>query len=434
MRVLVVADDLTGACDTGVQFARSGRPCSVAFLPRLAEDERRRSHLDAFDRDIVIVDTESRHVPPHEAASRVRSVVSHAGSDTIVLKKIDSTFRGNVASEVGSALGVLRGRIGVVVPAYPAGGRTTVGGRCLVHGIPLDATEFAHDPLSPVTTASVADLVGCSAPVRRDPTGRTPVRDPGRRSIQASGSEAVRKAVHDASPGDIIIVDATTQDEIDAVLSVVADDLHRVVFIGSAGLASAIGHGLLGHRGHDEPEELRPVARRPVLGVVGSLSGRTRAQVDWLVSRGGATRFVCGLSDATDVTAAATEALRSGCSVVLVSPDDRLQEAAAVARRLARSAGAVLARFGALWQPVAARRPLADPAPPGLVLTGGETALAVLRDLGVDRVDVVRELAPGVPVLGLYGRRYSGPAVSKAGGFGGDDILIHAFRHLEEGR
>ncbi len=54
-------------------------------------------------------------------------------------------------------------RMAVVAPAYPAAGRHTRDGRCYVHGVPLDQTEFASDPKTPVSRAEISELSPCRA-------------------------------------------------------------------------------------------------------------------------------------------------------------------------------------------------------------------------------------------------------------------------------
>ena len=68
----------------------------------------------------------------------------------------------------------------------------------------------------------------------------------------------------------------------------------------------------------------------------------------------------------------------------------------------------------------------------GLVLTGGDTAIAVCRALGGNGMVVCREVAPGIPMCALVGGDYDGaPVVTKAGGFGTEEALLVALRALK---
>ena len=424
----VIADDFTGAADTGVQLARPGSPCVVCFVERIAPGAR-------------IIDTESRHLLQVEAADRARAAISWCvgqgnGASPIILKKIDSTFRGNVAAEVEALLDALPGRIGVVAAAFPAAGRTTVGGKCLVHGVPLDRTEFARDPHAPVTTDDVATLVAGA------PQGK-------RRRVSHSGPGTLGTLLEPAVPGSIVVVDSSTDADLDLVARAVIRDPARWLLAGTAGLAAALARALPAPAGLSDGCTARarpgaePARRLPALAVVGSLSARSRAQLDRVRAAGVAEVVVVHHDElgpgeppgrgAADWTARTVRAhLDAGRSVVLASSDARSAGCVAMAGALADVVGRVLALGRP--SPGGGGARAEGSAVAGLFLTGGETAVAVARALGVERVEVYREIAPGVPAVRLVGPGIDLPAVTKAGGFGGDSVMIDAIACLEEGR
>jgi uncharacterized protein YgbK (DUF1537 family) len=93
----------------------------------------------------------------------------NAGVDRLFLK-IDSTMRGSVPGQVAGAIAAWRIRYpdarAVVCPAYPAMGRTVESNRLLVQGEPIERTAFARDPVNPVKTSDMAELLPSSAHVR----------------------------------------------------------------------------------------------------------------------------------------------------------------------------------------------------------------------------------------------------------------------------
>jgi uncharacterized protein YgbK (DUF1537 family) len=134
--VLVLADDATGALEMGALLA----PSTVwlgAAAPR------------------GVVDTESRHLPPHEASTRLREMLVGVAPAARIFKKIDSTLRGPIAAELMAIHQAFPDRRLVVCPAYPRLGRTVRDGKLLVHGVPVDQTDFAKDPRWPVTNAAI---------------------------------------------------------------------------------------------------------------------------------------------------------------------------------------------------------------------------------------------------------------------------------------
>src|SRR5919202_6182911 len=140
MLIAVIADDLTGAADTGVQLVGAGYRTAVFFRPSRVVD----------DLDAVAFDTDSRAMPAGFAAKRVLEAARVAREARVVYKKLDSTLRGNVAAELAAALGGARRERLVVAPAFPAAGRTTVGGIQRLRGVPVAETELANDPHTPV--------------------------------------------------------------------------------------------------------------------------------------------------------------------------------------------------------------------------------------------------------------------------------------------
>ena len=418
--VLIIADDFTGACDTAAQFASPGRPVRVAIEDPdapVSGDEARALRSDRRDASVHVIDTETRHLSPAQAVSTVRRMSSAAatkpfGPPVLVYKKIDSTLRGNIAAEIGALARVFPERVLVVAPAFPATGRTTRGGICLVDGVPVDETEFARDTRSPVGSARIADTLRFTRARHCDSTELAGLL-PG---VEAEAA---------------LVVDAETDRDLDRVASLVAEEPARYIAVGSAGLAAAIAR-LSGRTGPAlQQSPTAPVVDRrltgagtvapPVLGLVGSQSERSKRQADVLSGRGGVTAVM--LADAErviDVLAGGGQAL-----VMTASARDGRQtrdggdEAAA---RIADALGAV------------ARSAVEEVPDLRLFLTGGDTALAAVRALGACVVDVHRQIICGVPAITIpaliAGRRRTVTAVTKAGGFGGDETMARAFRCL----
>ena len=90
--MLVIADDFTGALDTGIQFSCFGISVYVLFELKQA---------DLPDAAVLIFDAETRHKSPEEAYAVIRETVSWAGKNQVssIYKKTDSALRGNVGME-----------------------------------------------------------------------------------------------------------------------------------------------------------------------------------------------------------------------------------------------------------------------------------------------------------------------------------------------
>jgi D-threonate/D-erythronate kinase len=151
MRLAIIADDLTGAMDAAAPFAE--RALAVELVLSGAQ-------MVPGASDVIALDTNSRHLPPAEAAAAVARAVAALPPATPLFKKIDSTLRGAVVEEIrAAALG--RNAI-VIAPAVPSQGRTVSGGRLLVHSVKLSEAESSGDarrkPFAGSLTAALAPL------------------------------------------------------------------------------------------------------------------------------------------------------------------------------------------------------------------------------------------------------------------------------------
>src|SRR5207253_1405487 len=149
MRILALADDMTGALEAGAKFRASGIETMVLTKP-----------APSGLAPTVVVDTETRRLAPAAAAARVKQFVADAPGASLIYKKTDSTLRGNIAAELRALADLYPDwRIGYA-PAYPALGRTVRGGILYVDSIPVDRTAFGQDALNPICSSSVAEMLG----------------------------------------------------------------------------------------------------------------------------------------------------------------------------------------------------------------------------------------------------------------------------------
>jgi uncharacterized protein YgbK (DUF1537 family) len=350
----IVADDLTGACDTGALFAARG-PIPVTVWPRRAVEAA-----------VRVVDTESRTLTAEDAADRVTIVAARARSG-FWFKKIDSTLRGPIGAEVDALMRALGATTAVVCPAFPAQRRVVLDRVLLVGGVPVAETPMARDPHFPGGSSSVVDLL---RPQTDHALAWIPI-DQLRAGPIALAARLRRLA------GTVIVADAESDADLDALVEAALAVTPAPLLVGAAGLARALAArlGLLPERA-----ELPAGSRWLVVG--GSLHPATRRQL--------------------------REARAAGLTV-LATPERAAGDGAEAIARLIDQALAALQREP--WDLV--------------VVTGGETAVALWTALGAERVDLV-----GAPVPGLaFGQlRVPGrdpiPLVTKAGGFGPPDLLV----------
>ena len=460
--VAVVADDLTGAMDGGVQLlprtavevlvsaagavpsavmAGSGQTHARGNPP--PDPSARIGH--AQDASVLpVINTQSRGVPPHEASARVRAACRElsAAGRTLWFKKIDSTMRGNVGAELAAVHEALAPCVIVCTPALPEQGRTVQDGVLLVAGEPAMATPYRDEiPTAPGAAASsaVIDIVRRQWPGCR--TAHLPAR-PCRRQVDAVVG----------GPVDLVVADAAGDRDLTALAAAaggLARGGRRLVWAGSAGLLRALA--LAGaprldaaprSDGDDSVGDSEPAHRAPLVLVCGSRRRLARKQVDFaaaaadplMVHRsapsgaaacahrwhatGDAAGGPPGSLSAADAVAVSAKALAGGRDLFLCAPPPA-EPAARPSASVAETVAADLADLAARALAAAAVRPRA------LLLVGGDTAYACLRRLHIRRLVLCGEAEPYVP----WGRVLGGPwggllVVTKAGGFG-DRHTLH---------
>ncbi|MBQ9565220.1 MAG: four-carbon acid sugar kinase family protein, partial [Synergistaceae bacterium] len=158
---LLVADDFTGANDTGVQMRRRGLDTFVVLAGRRIPNPREGA--------AVVIDTESRGLSQEEAAHRVAEAVKglDLSAYSCVVKKVDSTLRGNVAAEIRALDAAFGSELVIFAPALPDLGRITEGGVHKLNGVPISQTEIAKDPKKPVVEDNLQRLLqaACDEPI-----------------------------------------------------------------------------------------------------------------------------------------------------------------------------------------------------------------------------------------------------------------------------
>jgi uncharacterized protein YgbK (DUF1537 family) len=374
----------------------------------------------------VVLNTNSRAVSPRTAAQRVKiaaQALRKAGIPA-VYKKIDSTFRGNIGAELDAMLDVYPVPLAVLTPAFPPAGRAVRDGVLLVDGTPVHRTSIGADPVTPVRESHLPTLL------RRQMTH--PVHTLPLAALR-KGAAAVTRLFRqwDGSGPALVLADAVTPQDLTRLARVILKEELFGLAAGSAGLALALG-ALLPWRRRRLP---RPAAGAPLLVVVGSQNPTSLAQVRWLEEHGhvptvracirevvaGRDRFRHEL----DRTASkARSELRAGRDAILT-----LAQPAASGRRRtpSLSTSATLSEFlGNVTNIVAQSAP-----PGGLILCGGDIAVATCRALGAGGMELYGEVEPGVPCGRLVGGPFDGlPVVTKAGGFGKPDAFARALRFL----
>lgn len=419
----IIADDLTGANDSGVQLAKKGLSSTVILDYRQSGD--------AAPADVLIVDTDSRAkqgAEAYEAAYGAAHYLKRHGYGHIY-KKVDSTLRGNMAEELRAVEQVFRPDLMLIAPAFPKMNRVTVGGHHYVNGSLITDTEFAKDPKTPVTESFIPGLLQAGAGREVGLIDASLLRGPAD-ELAAYVNQAI-------SHGQTwLVCDSESEQDLRTIAAFFSSWDRSIVWAGSAGLIEYLPEALA-LKPSGSGEEAEALAGKTLV-VSGSLSRTTRQQLTKVGEMAEACMLevdpvdlVRGDTDADRYVRALEKSSDKPYAVLYVdgSEHNRISAKAAgdqlglslteVSEAISRGLGHITREILQAFEDIE-----------GLVLTGGDTAKAVCQELGIGEMQLHSEAEPGLPFGKLQGKGRSYWAITKAGGFGRDESLVDALQYM----
>lgn len=416
MKVLLIADDFTGALDTAVQFAKKGIPTLVTIDCDITWDEV------SPEIQVLSINAETRHLTAQAAYEIVKRIVQrlYIPGKTYLYKKTDSSLRGNIGSEIAAVMEGTDATSFYFAPAFPRNGRTTENGKQYCYGKEIHHSVFADDLLEPVNSSNIEDIIHQQTAVRTlsVPTGN-----------YSSAFEM------NTAAKTIYIFDASTQDDLDALAKVALKSNRLELCGGSAGFAAGLSHFLPGQStisvrpgksasrmylvGSINPTSLEQIAYAAKCGYpVLSLTAEQRIRPDYFSS-----------PQAEPFLALVTQHLATHniCIVCTVTHQDQLNDTLEYSKQLYMAESdistQIVKNIGMLTSKVAQRTQIGS-----IVVFGGDTLLGVMNSLGSYELEPIDEVCSGVVVSQTL---HSGPQIiSKAGGFGGKDIIPRIEQYL----
>mgnify|MGYP000105113041 CR=1 FL=1 len=402
LRLLMIADDFTGALDTGVQLAAHGIPTQVVVG---------QADLSACSSTVLVVDTETRHLPAAKAAEAVARLTRSAVENGVgcIYKKTDSALRGNIGAELAALLKASGARNLPFLPAFPQIGRTTKKGVHYIDGVPVNESPFGIDPFEPVRCAEVTKLIHLQTDM--------PAQNlrPGETASDKTG---------------ILVYDAATAADLETAGRQLFQNGTPPVLAGCAGFAAFLPELLgLSDGSVVETPQLDP----RLLVLCGSVNPITLRQMD-TAEKAGFTRLRLtprqklepGYWASADGKAALAEIeqMLAANPAALLKPMTPGQPAY---RRLRRArgidldglrvgiSGSVGQMFGALF----GSEHLGT-----LLLTGGDTLLQCMNSVGARELEPVCELESGIVLARFTYQGRTRYVITKSGGFGQEDLLV----------
>lgn len=417
VKLVIIADDLTGALDTGVQFSKKNMSAIVTTdLNFNFEDICKEA-------DVVVIDTESRHIPADEAKERVKSALSKFDKKEIKFfyKKTDSTLRGNIGSEVEGFMEGLNIDEVSFIPAFPLGKRTVKDGVLYVNNVKLAETQFAMDILNPVTDSFIPDIINKQSDIN------VKLKD-----INKEFSPLNNKEKH------IYIFDSENMEDMENIGKFLHNKNRLNYTIGNAGFAEVLTHYIKS----DTKKEDIILEDDRILFVCGSVNITSLKQCKYAEKIGYCSdslkftniisedyknsdnyitdkeyfkekinnnkKFLLRTSDSEDVIKKAIEYTEKNS----ISMEE-------LTSNIANSTGQLVSDL------------IREHEIRSLIIFGGDTLMGILKNIGCQYIIPVSEIFPGVVFTRAVGKDTAINVITKAGGFGEESIIERINEFLE---
>jgi len=418
----IIADDLTGANDTALQFHLKG--CNIQILLDYTIEPSGKSNTQAWS-----ISTESRNLNPEEAYNIVidatHKLINNFNAEYIY-KKIDSTLRGNVAQETLAVLEAMKGDAAVIVPAFPAEGRTTVGGYHLLKGVPLERTEVARDPHSPIFQSHIPTLL-------KQQTANEEIIGHIQLITVMKGAGPVllelNRLVKEGKK--LIVIDAVSTTDMEQIALAIEKSSCNLLPCGSAGLAQVLTKSWLPDTKYQHIPKVIP--KLPVFIVSGSMASLSKTQIKKLAESDEFDSYVLELSLEDVLTEPSDELIERilehletekivGVHINISDKDEeeKLKELSIEKEKISKIITDYLAN---LSSKVIKKQNLI------FITIGGETSYKCCNAIKSKQLQLIDEVEPAIPLCLDIDAQW---IVTKSGNFGMPNTLVNILKYFKQ--
>lgn len=412
-KVVIFADDLTGAFDSGIKFKNAGLDTKVLTQPLNFES------FQHIQEPVVSINTDTRRLCSEEAENRTHSIVQKIAEfgDHLYYKKADSVLRGNISQELKAMSRILDPDFVLIAPAFPDNGRRLRDGVLYIEEYGT-TTELLN------AREKLAASSGCTVAI----IDLKIVRKGWEAVVQQA--EALRQ-----EGACLLLADAWENDDLRCLARAVSSLGKRCLPVGSAGLAQYLAETLqLNYLSATSAPFPGKTPSGSSIVVIGSRHPNTVSQLQqlkkhehlqtWLINVRGITREnmygrlnerrCAVMNPGTQGYLITTDTIYNalGCNPHLLKENEYnalvLEALSIMTAELYRQCK-----------------------PKSLIVTGGDMAGDILKKIELNEIDLQSEFKPGV-VIGEAVHK-SGDRLlfaAKSGGFGEEDLLLKLYRHL----
>lgn len=419
---IVIADDVTGANDIGIMYAKAGLRALVYSYGK----GEKRGYLPC---DTLIIDTDSRFDTKEEAYRKVYNALQGCPKEDTVqfIDKQCSVFRGNIGAEFDAMMDALGEDFAVVVLGFPNNGRTTLHHIHYVYGVRLEDSQFKNDPVHPM---SCSDLVEILQSQTKRKVGAIDYE------VYEGGTDAIKEALLKAREHyNYVIMDVRDNEDLELLAKSLKD---QRMICGSSALSEYLARLEAKSAGKGKMENPAR-GRHKVFCMAGSLTPQTIAQTVYMKQKGYPvftldTRKLIDRKEREQELNGLYEKVKQAFKTqdfVMIHSMNQPEEVAET-KALASRAGIGNTEMSTLVSSALSevtKRAVEEYQLRRIIVCGGDTSASICAQLQIGGMQVLEEIEAGLPTCVSVEEPYY-RMVLKSGSFGSEDFVEKAMEKL----
>ena len=407
--LLILADDLTGALDTGVQFAKAGIDVEVFISPELVKTSCNNTP------DVLVINLNTRHASPEEARAAVTNITKTFNNYSHYYKKTDSCLRGNIGAELEALMNAAGNTRLPFVPAFPGLKRTTKNGFQYLDGELIHKSSMANDPLNPITESFIPAIIAKQS------------------SVPVSLVPQTFAIPEPAQTSEILVFDGETFDDLKKTAKLLWENNMLRISAGCAGFAHALMETLPFDK---NPQEVvvNPSGNLPILIISGSLHPVSIDQIKTARDNRISGFYFSDekvVSQPQRLESKEAEALLQDCTKTLLEKGVCIlgTEASFGKAQTINNGGSenIPSILGEMTRQIIDKTQSLH-----LVVFGGDTLQGIMKAMQYNVIKPLKEFKSGIVLARAQGQTGEGFLLTKAGAFGEKDIVSSIVEYLKQ--
>lgn len=318
----------------------------------------------------------------------------------------------------------------IIAPAYPANQRITIGGYHLLEGKPIELTEIANAPKTPVKKSYLPSIL------TEQVNEKIAILD--FKLLRQRTDIISKKIVEFLQEKKRWIVCDIIEEENFITLMDAVSSYKNILWVGSAGLAEYLPYF---YKWKGNKELSMKNRKGSVLVCAGSVSHITQNQVRTLLNQRKINLVKINMvrlledknSELIEKSQIINQLIREQKNILLATAqsDDEVEKAIEIGKKHNLSRKDVSEKIATIMAELV--KSIDVNGLSGMVLTGGDMAVHICRAIGVNSIKIISEIDNGVPLGFIESNKLEKLfIVTKAGAFGKPDVFIKSIQAIEE--